>query len=583
MLTGLSDKTVAYLREQLGDIAEHRAANIRLEQMCGIERFFANQQEFQLFWEGLHGTSGQSRHHQIRREYGDFQTPCVLADAVCAHLRAQGRAPDILVEPTCGTGAFVLSALKHFPSLQVVHGLEIYAPYYWQTKGRILEWALTHVDAPRPRIRLWRGNVFTHDFQMSACIAKGRDVLVIGNPPWVTSAELSQLQSGNLPQKRNINALQGLDALTGHSNFDISETIVRLMLDAFAAQRGSLAMLVKHALVKHLVHELPGLPYALQDVQATQIDAGKWFNASVDAALLEVTFQASTPARTCRVNAGWSSGTVDFGSYTFGWVGERFVADIDLYRDVAEFDSLSPYEWRQGLKHDCANVMELRPDNDAWRNGLEEWVDIEPDLIYGVLKSSDLQQALVTRSRKYVLVTQRALGDDTAVIAERCPRTFAYLTRHQARLERRKSRIYRGRPPFSIFGIGEYAFAPYKVAISGLYKHGNFALVAPERGERPLMLDDTCYFLGFAELADAVCVWALLNTTRAKRLIRAITFKGDKRPYSKQRLMRIGLNRLAAVTQYSDIQRILQRLNAGFVDQISEARWKTFIDQLQGA
>lgn len=61
--------------------------------------------------------------------------------------------------------------------------------------------------------------------------------------------------------------------------------------------------------------------------------------------------------------------------------------------------------------------------------------------------------------------------------------------------EGRKLVNYKNKPLFSIFRIGDDAFAPYKVAILGLYKTSRFALVLPYQA-KPMMLDDTCYFLG---------------------------------------------------------------------------------------
>ena len=55
---------------------------------------------------------------------------------------------------------------------------------------------------------------------------------------------------------------------------------------------------------------------------------------------------------------------------------------------------------------------------------------------------------------------------------------------------------------FSIFGIGDYSFAKYKVTISGMYKRTTFSLVLPEN-DKPLMLDDTCYFIGFDTIEAA--------------------------------------------------------------------------------
>src|ERR1019366_7153475 len=90
---------------------------------------------------------------------------------------------------------------------------------------------------------------------------------------------------------------------------------------------------------------------------------------------------------------------------------------------------------------------------------------------------------------RFVLVTQRALGEDTGAIRERAPKTWAYLIAHRRQLDARKSSIYRGQPAFAMFGVGDYAFAPYKVAIGGLYKRLSFQVIGLVKG-RPVMLDD---------------------------------------------------------------------------------------------
>ncbi|MCK5169474.1 MAG: SAM-dependent methyltransferase, partial [Bacteroidales bacterium] len=75
---------------------------------------------------------------------------------------------------------------------------------------------------------------------------------------------------------------------------------------------------------------------------------------------------------------------------------------------------------------------------------------------------------------------------------------------------KRKSSIYKGKPLFSIFGIGDYSFKPYKVGISGMYKTTTFSLIKPNV-DKPIMLDDTCYFVGFDTLIEAEITRFLLN------------------------------------------------------------------------
>ena len=48
-------------------------------------------------------------------EFGDFQTPPELATKVSQFLRDSGEKPDVVVEPTCGTGGFVKAARDTFP------------------------------------------------------------------------------------------------------------------------------------------------------------------------------------------------------------------------------------------------------------------------------------------------------------------------------------------------------------------------------------------------------------------------------------------------------------------------------------
>ncbi|MBN2152191.1 MAG: SAM-dependent methyltransferase, partial [Candidatus Lokiarchaeota archaeon] len=120
------------------------------------------------------------------------------------------------------------------------------------------------------------------------------------------------------------------------------------------------------------------------------------------------------------------------------------------------------------------------------------------------------------------------------------PRAWRYLVEHADALDGRRSAIYKNRPRFCLFGIGEYAFKPYKVAIAGFYKDPSFSLVLPAGG-RPVMLDDTCYYLAFDGLEDAVCALAALNSPPACAFLGAITFRDGKRVYTKEALSRVNL------------------------------------------
>jgi hypothetical protein len=60
-----------------------------------------------------------------KAEYGDFQTPEVLARGVCALLSEHGLRPHALLEPTCGLGRFLFAGLDQFKEVKKALGADI--------------------------------------------------------------------------------------------------------------------------------------------------------------------------------------------------------------------------------------------------------------------------------------------------------------------------------------------------------------------------------------------------------------------------------------------------------------------------
>jgi hypothetical protein len=235
----------------------------------------------------------------------------------------------------------------------------------------------------------------------------------------------------------------------------------------------------------------------------------------------------------------------------FGVVAGRLVADVAAYRTVAAADGTSAREWRQGIKHDAAAVMELAPDHG---------VRVEDEYLYPMLKGADLFRGRTTGSTRWMVVPQRKLADDVTRLEQSAPHLWAYLSSHGAALDRRRSSIYRGRPRFCIFGVGDYTFAPYKVAISGLHKKAEFRVVGPIGG-KPVVFDDTCYFLSLDDPADAAMTGAVLQSTASLRLLDSLVFWDAKRPITKKLLQRLDLNTLAGLADPAEV-RDLARANA---------------------
>src|SRR6185437_11029142 len=132
------------------------------------------------------------------------------------------------------------------------------------------------------------------------------------------------------------------------------------------------------------------------------------------------------------------------------------------------------------------------------------------------------------------------------------------LQQHASFLDRRASSIYKNRPAFSIFGVGDYSFSPWKVAISGFYKQIAFIAVGPS-ANKPVVLDDTCYFIPCRTGEEAQFIAALLNSGPAQEFYRAFVFWDSKRPITVDLLRRLDVSALA---RELGSERVLSRLLA---------------------
>jgi hypothetical protein len=473
-----------------------------------------------------------------RLELGDFQTPPALAARVVNLLKSKGVSPGAVLEPTCGLGSFVEAALATFRASSVV-AYDINPDYVHKTAG------LDRLPSTGNRLACRVGNFFAQDW--TSTIASLREpVLVVGNPPWVTASGLGALCSTKLPPKSNFQHRRGLDALTGKSNFDVAEWMLVKLLEAARHRDVTVAMLVKTSVARRVLSHVWSTGVSVASVGLFRFDAAAHFGVSADACLFYCRLGAVSSFE-CPV-ADLDRPDISLGR--IGWRDGTLVSDLAAYDRHRSLVNSSPdvpaARWRSGVKHDCSAVMELRRDGDGrFVNGHGDRVELEREFVYPLLKSTDLAHGRVAEARKWLLVTQGRPGEDTSVIARRAPHTWAYLSAHGERLDGRRSSIYRNRPRFSVFGVGPYTFAPWKVAISALHKRLAFHTVGPI-ANRPVVFDDTCYHLSCESAPDAQRLAHLLNADCSRELLNSLIFWDAKRPITTGILQRLNLGKVAA-------------------------------------
>ncbi len=486
------------------------------------------------------------------RDLGDFQTPPALVAAVLDALGPIGARWPRVLEPTCGRGGFLAGLIGQADPPREIRGFEIQPAHCLDSREVARASHSVHVEVRQ-------ANLFDLDLRRDLCWKGGGPLLVVGNPPWITNTALGVLGSTNLPIKSNFKRLRGIDAKTGASNFDIAEAVWLKLIRELADEQPTIALLCKTSAARAVLKFAAIEKLPVVEASIHKVDARIWFHAVVDACLCRVTLGPGARFDRIRVFRDLLATEPEV---EIGHPRGRPVANLNAYDPLSFADGVCPMTWRQGLKHDAAAVMELEPGSvcEPMRNRLGESVAIEPEFLYPLLKCTDLFHHREANPRRSVIVTQRRLGEDTRRLEHEAPRLWGYLRGHATRFERRKSSIYRGKPPFALFGVGPYAFAPYKVAVSGLHKTPRFRAIGPVAG-RPVMLDDTCYFLPCSSPDQAALVTALWNDPTTLALIRALTFLDSKRPITKALLRRI------------DLGAILMRVDRASLRERADEEW----------
>ncbi|MCL2305616.1 MAG: hypothetical protein FWC43_09760 [Planctomycetaceae bacterium] len=476
-------------------------------------------------------------------EFGDYQTPPSFAQFVCQKLKEiYGFSPKVVIEPTFGVGNFLNGVLNTFSDIQSLYGIEINKRYFEIAQRNICQ---SHLPID---IKLFHADVFSFDFDaIKESIRRNDSVLILGNPPWVTNSQLSSMDSRNLPRKENFKGYSGLEAVTGKGNFDIAENIILRLLNEFDKYDCTLAMLCKTTVAKNIVRDIKKHSFSVSAIDMYLFDTQDVFGVCCDAGLLVIKLGGKKTS-SCKVYDFYTNEE----KKQFGWVNHAFYSDFSDLNRSESIDGVSQFVWRQGIKHDCSKIMELSPvDNGCYKNGLGEVCSFNlGTFVYPLVKSSDIKSTEITETRKFVIVPQKKINEDTLKIKEMDVNLWDYLSRHEMLLGARRSVIYKKSPRFSIFGVGDYSFAKYKVGISGFYKTPVFSLIW---NDRPIMLDDTCYFLSFDNPVHAVITTALLNSEVNRMFLKSIAFLDSKRPYTKDILSRIDFAKLACLIDYTSI------------------------------
>ena len=361
----------------------------------------------------------------------------------------------------------------------------------------------------------------------------------------------------NLPEKVNFKGLSGTDAITGASNFDICEYIILKIIEEFQNTDTTIVMLCKTSVARNVYMELNRNQRHFEYVKMLNFNSSKVFGISAAACLLVIKMtnkQIDKPL--CEVS---NLETPDHILHNIAYNDGSLSIQND---SVLDLEGTCQIDWRQGVKHDCASVMELKNREDSfYENKRKEKIELEETLVFPLMKSSSFKKPIISDSfDKFVIVTQKKARDDTSYIKDAAPKTWEYLVKNKDLFDNRKSSIYKGAPDFSMFGVGDYSYVPYKVGISGFYKRPLFSLLYNgENVEHPIMVDDTSYFLSFEKYDIAYVCMLLFNSEKVQNFLYSISFQDAKRPYTKKVLQRLDIEKCVQNVTLTDLQQVEEK------------------------
>lgn len=469
-----------------------------------------------------------------KKSFGDYQTPIDFTQRVCSLLIDKYTLePTTVIEPTCGYGSFLKSSLVL--GAKNNYGIEINYDYCKRCRQELLN----------ENVEIINADFFEYD--LSKIITD--NILFIGNPPWVTNSALSKMEATNTPIKSNIKGLRGFEALTGKSNFDICEYIILKIVKATKLVNSNIAMLCKTSVARNIYLELNRRKIHFSKFDIYEFNAKKIFDISTSACLLYINFSTSNKC---------SNPTYKVYSFdTPNQLLKEYICEENTLKlsksNVLDFYGNSCFEWRQGVKHDCSNIMELTYDGVNYYNKTKTIVDVEENYIFPLIKSSMFKNILIDNSSKYVIVPQKRVNEDTSKLEKIAPKLWEYLQTNKASFEKRKSIIYKKSPPFSIFGVGDYSFSQFKVGISGFYKKPIFSLLY---GNKPMMTDDTGYFICFNSFENAYVATVLLNSYKMQEFLKNLSFQDAKRPFTKQLLSKIDFDKALKIISFAELLQV---------------------------
>lgn len=400
----------------------------------------------------------------------------------------------------------------------------------------------------------------------------GRFDYVAGNPPWVNWEHLPEQYRGHMKPlwlSYGLFPHGGMDTILGKGKKDISMIMTYVAMDKYLKKTSKLGFVITQSVFKtsgagqgfrrfrlgekgtplQVLHvddmvELNPFEGASNRTSLVIIRKGNatkypmpsylyWKKAARGRIPVEATLRE---VRQMTEVKQFVAEPVDENDLTSPWITGRSRA----LRAVRRIIGKSDYVAHEGVNSGGANavywvdIVAERSDGlvviSNITKGAKRKVDstqaaIEPDLLYPLLRGRDVKRWRAEPSAHIIMAQDpvRRRGIEEAEMKDRYPKTYLYLKRFEDLLRQRKSRgvsdmIEKGAAFYTMFAIGDYTFAPYKVVWRYIATDFICSVVGCQDGE-PIIPNEKLMLVSCSEAREAHYLCGMCNSSSSRFVV----------------------------------------------------------------
>ena len=424
-----------------------------------------------------------------------------------------------------------------------------------------------------------------------APLFQGRFDYIAGNPPWVNWESLPddyRQEIAPLWAAHELFPHKGFDAILGKSKDDISVLMTYVAIDKYLQDRGRLGFLITQSVFKtagggqgfrrfRLGNGTPLAVIHVDDMSALKPFAGASNRTSIVVLERGRATRYPVPYTTWRkkgrgatipedvsleeavaltVRHRFVAEPVDEDDPTSSWITGRERALRAVRRVIGRSEYIAragTCNWLNAVY--WLEVVACRPDGmvviSNITKGAKRKVEnvqavVEPDLLYPLLRGRDVSRWRAQPSATILLTHEPGMKLKAIPEGEMktsLPKTYRYLQQFEDILRTRSGyrRYFTEDDPFySIFNIGDYTFAPYKVVWTRIGSSMAAAVVGSAEG-KPIVPQETITLVPFSAQKEAQFVCAVTNSAPFNFAVQSYSQKGGKSFGTPSILQSIGI------------------------------------------